>query len=145
MPTDNANLSGVINYAAEADASTSKFDIYSPRIRLIANDKAIKTSGSATLSIPFTDSGRDYVANGAANQVFTAADPKFCTEFGFTKNSSSAFTFDVAMPSGKNFLCGAAASRTNARATNPGCSLRLKAIDATTYIVVSEVGTWTYT
>lgn len=145
LPIDSATVRGRISYSAENDSSTGKFEVNSSRVRVINDDESIVSSSSASLSIPFTQTGRKYIATAGANQDFELPTPRFCTKFTVSKFSDNAYTLTVDAPAGKNFMAGGTTPYTSAAATGEGCSLTFEAVNADTYIVTSLVGAWTLT
>lgn len=144
LPTDSATVRGRIVYSAENDSSSSKFEVNSARVRIINDDESIVSSSDVALTIPFTQTGRKYIAVAASNQDFELPTPRFCTKFTVSKFSDNAYTLTVDAPAGKNFMAGGAAPYTSAAATGEGCSLTFEAVNADTYIVTSAVGSWTF-
>ncbi len=145
LPTDSTLVSGVILYSTASDNSISKFSVLSPRVRVKSASGKVMTSASAALNISKLDTGDTIMATGVVNQVFTLPDPEYCTEFEIGKLSATGTTLTINASAGKNFIVGAAGTRTSALMSNIGGALKFKALNQNTWQIVSEVGTWTYT
>ena len=144
IPSDSADLGGRINYAANNDASASRFSNTSGRIRVINTDEKTFTVTSTTYTVLIEDTGRTIQATGAANQVFTLPTAVPGTRLSF--NKIAGFTLTINCAGGNNFYTGAGAAKTgvSAAAGDIGGTLVLEAYATVGWRVVSQVGTWTY-
>lgn len=145
VPAENANLSGRINYDLAADSSISKFSNASQRIQIRNVDEStitITDAGNTNLSA--FNSGRTYVAAGAAGQTFTLPAPHPGCDVEVFKQSSQ--TLQVSFSSA-NLYTGNGAAKTNVSAANAsdiGGYLRFRPF-AAGYRLIAAVGAWSYT
>lgn len=131
---------GIVRYSKEQDTSTSGFTNTGDKKQIVNVDEGvIETTATSTISI--RDTGRRFHWNGVSNGVLTLPTPVPGCRFRFSKSAATQLTL-----SGVTFLDGSSSTKTSAvLATSAlGGALEVEARSTSSWIVLSQVGSWTF-
>lgn len=136
-------ITGSIQYAANKDNSTSKFENDATGVFFEGRGtKSIGTAGSTTMVI--TDTGRTIYAAGANPQTFALPSATPGVRFKITKVASAQLT--ITAPGGTPFYNGDATVKTSAvnAASTTGATIIIEPVGTSGWSIISTIGGWTY-